>query len=94
MSFTQRGINKFTKLKNINDKRFSLSYDVEKNNDYNTIETVEKVRLTKSKTVSFRQIEIINVESYKKYNQIGYLTLESLENNCSRTCNACDCNTF
>ena len=94
MSFTPRRINKFTKLKNINDKRFSLSYEAEKNNDYNTITTVEKVRLTKSKTVTFRQIEIINVESYKKYNQIGYLTFESLENNCTRTCDSCNCNIF
>ena len=94
MSLTPREIKKIRTIQKNNTEKISICYVEDKINDYNTISTVEKERLTKSKTVTFRQIEIINVESYKKYNQIGYLTLESLEHNCSRTCDACNCNIF
>ncbi len=94
MSFTSNKTKKFSRIKNSNNEIFTFSFDEEKNNDYNTISTIEKVRFTKNKTVSFKQVEIINVESYKKYNQIGILSLESIENNCSKICGACDCDIF
>ena len=60
----------------------------------NSISTLEKPRISKSKTVSFKGIEIIEVESYKKYNEIKYLSLESLENNCMKSYEECKCDIF
>ena len=94
MSFTSNRTKKISKINNSNNEILTFSFVEEKNNDYNTISTIEKVRFTKNKTVSFKQVEIINVESYKKYNQIGLLTFESIENNCTKVCDACDCDIF
>ena len=47
------------------------------------------------KTVSFNGgVEIIDVESYKIYNQSNILKLESLEQNCNGECRVCNCNIF
>ena len=42
------------------------------------------------KTVTFNGVEIIDVESYKEYNQMNVLQLESLEKN-SNICKECNC---
>ena len=63
----------------------------DKNSDFNTNSTIEKVFTTKTKSVNFNGIEIIDVESYKKYNQISTLTLESIENKCIQACHECKC---
>ena len=73
---------------------FSLSSLDEKRLKRNTVSTVEKERLTKDKTVQFKGIEIIEVESYKKYNQIPILSFESIESNCIKTYEECRCNIF
>ena len=39
-------------------------------------------------------VEIIDVESYKLYNQSNTLQLESLEENCSGGCKVCNCDIF
>ena len=83
------------KLKQINGNNtepFSLYLIDDKN--INSISTIEKPRINKSKTVSFKGIEIIEVESYKKYNEIKYLSLESLENNCMKSYEECKCDIF
>ena len=85
--------NKNKKLKyklNYNEELYSASTN-DKNYDFNTISTIEKLRLTKNKNVSFGKIEIIDVESYKKYNQIKILTFESIESNCLKACGNCRC---
>ena len=85
--------NKNKKLKyklNYNEELYSASTN-DKNYDFNTISTIEKLRLTKNKNVSFGKIEIIDVESYKKYNQIKILTFESIESNCLKVCDNCRC---
>ncbi len=85
--------NKNKKLKyklNYNEELYSASTN-DKNYDFNTLSTIEKLRLTKNKNVSFGKIEIIDVESYKKYNQIKILTFESIESNCLKACDNCRC---
>ena len=85
--------NKNKKLKyklNYNEELYSASTN-DKNYDFNTISTIEKLRLTKNKNVSFGKIEIIDVESYKKYNQIKILTFESIESSCLKACDNCRC---
>ena len=88
--------NKNKKLKyklNYNEELYSASTN-DKNYDFNTLSTIEKLRLTKNKNVSFGKIEIIDVESYKKYNQIKILTFESIESNCLKACDNCRCMIF
>ena len=55
----------------------------------------EKLKPNKSKTVNFNGVEIIDVESYKSYNQLsGTVRLESLENNIIQDCKSCNCIIF
>ena len=84
----------YNKFKGNNIEYVSISSGDDKAFDSNTISSIDKPRITKSKTVSFKGIEVINVESYKKYNRVGYLTLESLENNCIKAYEECKCNIF
>ena len=95
MSLNSNKIKKSNKNKfQPNNDYFSLSSMDEKKLNRNTISTVEKERLTKDKTVQFKGIEIIEVESYKKYNQIPILSFESIESNCIKTYEECRCNIF
>ena len=48
----------------------------------------------KNKKVAFNGVEIIDVESYKKYNMKGNLILEKDENTNLNDCKSCDCNIF
>ena len=77
----------------INEEYYSSSTN-DKNYDFNTISTTEKEKITKSKSVTFGNIEIIEVESYKKYNQLRILTFESIESTCFKACDYCKCNIF
>ena len=74
----------------LNEEFYSASTN-DRNYDFNTISSIEKERITKNKTVSFGNIEIIEVESYKKYNQIRILTFESIESTCMKACDSCRC---
>ena len=95
MSLNSNRFNKLNKNKfEANNDYFSLNSMDEKRLNRNTISTVEKERLTKDKTVSFKGIEIIEVESYKKYNQIPILSFESIESNCIKTYEECRCDIF
>ena len=69
------------------------------NVDYSSIESKktnftnnEKNKLNKIKIVSFNGgVEIIDVESYKIYNQLGTLKMEALEKNSVNECKVCNC---
>ena len=39
----------------------------------------------------FNSVEIIDVESYKKYNQEGILKLEAIEKSSIHECKVCNC---
>ena len=61
----------------------------------NTIGSIKKGRITKSKAVTFGEVEIVDVESYKKYNELNELSLEDKEIGCSKKCSIyCQCNIF
>ena len=83
-------IKKLNKKLIFNEELYSASTN-DKNYDFNTISTVEKLRITKNKTVTFGKIDIIEVESYKKYNQIKIMTFETIESSCSKACDNCRC---
>ena len=69
---------------------FTISSKDEKN--LQTLSVEEKGRLTKSKSVTFGDIEIVEVESYKKYNELDELSLEDKEIGCMKRCNIyCNC---
>ena len=57
------------------------------------ITTDEKPKPNKNKKVYFIGVEIIDVESYKEYNQMNILKLESFENNI-KVCKECNCTMF
>ena len=86
--------NKKKNKKLIYNEEFNTASTNDKNCDTNTISTFEKERLTKIKKVSFGTIEIIEVESYKKYNQLRILSFESIESNCLRAYDYCQCINF
>ena len=92
MSLNSIRVGKLKLIKGNNSDPFSV-YSIDDKN-LNSISTIEKPRITKSKTVSFKGIEIIEVESYKKYNEIKCLSLESLENNCMKSYEECKCGIF
>ena len=62
---------------------------------FNTIGSIKKGRFTKSKTVTFGEIKIVDIESYKKYNELDDISLENKEIGCSKKCGIyCQCNIF
>ena len=76
--------------KDIRGKKISLiDYSSIDSRQTNTT-TDEKPKHIKMKTVTFNGVEIIDVESYKEYNQMTGLQLESLEKN-SNICKECNC---
>ena len=83
----------FYDLKDSLSKVFSLS---SKEGDYyNTIDTDEKDKIRKSKTVSFGEIHTIDVESYKLYNQSEELMFEDKENYEIKCCGInCKCGIY
>ena len=63
---------------------------------FNTLSTDEKGRLTTipKKSVSFGKVEIIEVESYKEYNQLD-LSYEYIDDGCMKRCGIyCNCKNF
>ena len=61
----------------------------------NTISSEEKEKVKTKKVVAFGEIEIIDVESYKKYNQLDILIFEDRENSCMECYgNFCNCEIF
>ena len=55
------------------------------------ISNEENLKPNKIKTVFFNSVEIIDVESYKKYNQEGILKLEAIEKSSIHECKVCNC---
>ena len=65
------------------------------NSEFRTISTrdEETIKVKKSKTVNFKGIEIIEVESYKQYNLLDDFPVESNEYGCIERCGVeCKCN--
>ena len=61
----------------------------------NTISSEEKEKVKTKKVVAFGEIEIIDIESYKKYNQLDILIFEDRENSCMECYdNFCNCEIF
>ena len=61
----------------------------------NTISSEEKEKVITKKFVSFGEIEIIDVESFKKYNQLDVIIFEDRENSCMECYgNFCNCEIF
>ena len=61
----------------------------------NTISSEEKEKVRTKKVVSFGEIEIIDVESFKKYNQLDVIIFEDRENSCMECYgNFCNCEIF
>ena len=82
------------KYKKINYKSFNASLGF---SSIDTSQTFERLTLFKpniyiNKKVVFNGVEIIDVESYKKYNMKGNLILENNENNSLNECKTCNCN--
>ena len=91
MSLNSNRTKKFKRLV-LNYKEFlKTPLKEDKISDFNTSSTLEKVLTTKNKVVNFGGIEIIEVESYKEYNKISTLTLESIGNRCSQAYHECKC---
>ena len=88
MSFAENYSKKLntTKINNID----SSSIDSKQTN----ISNDENLKQNKIKTVFFNSVEIIDVESYKKYNQEGILKIETIEKNCVHKCKDCNCTIF
>ena len=86
-------IDKFKK-KNYRSIRASLGFS-----SIDTNQTLDRFSLIKTnininKKVAFNGVEIIDVESYKKYNMKGNLILENDENSSLNDCKSCNCNIF
>ena len=63
--------------------------------NFNTLSAQDKERITIPKVVSFGPVEIINVESYKKYNELNEISLEDKEINCMKKCSLyCKCDIY
>ena len=74
-------------------KSFSKKFST--NTEFRTISTKDEdtIKVKKAKTVNFRGIEIIDVESYKQYNLLDDLPVEPKENGCIENCGIeCKCN--
>ncbi len=79
--------------KNLIEKKFRVlhsSYDSRQTN----ITNEDKNKFCKIKSVYFNGVEIIDVESYKRYNQEGPVKLEAIENNIINDCKVCNCSMF
>ena len=88
MSYFWNLTKSFTKKFSDNSEYLSISTKNEKL--YHTISTG---RVTKTKSVSFKGVEIIDVESYKQYNVLEDIPLEGNEYGCMKRCGIfCRCN--
>ena len=81
----------FLENKQIESTKFKKNKEYFSINSYKTNSTNDKS--VKVKIVTFNGgVEIIDVESYKLYNQMGNnLKLEALEKNCVNECRVCNC---
>ena len=73
-----------------NNKRILPDFNSFDSNQTNSTNN-ESQRISNLKKVYFNGVEIIDVESYKRFYQIGILKLESLENDSSNICKSCNC---
>ena len=75
-------------------KTLTGSSDLYTSTNFNTLSTEDrdKRKINKSKSVTFGEIQIIEVESYKKYNELDEINLEVEENGCMKKCGIyCKC---
>ena len=73
-----------------NNKRILPDFNSFDSNQTNSTNN-ESQRISNLKKVYFNGVEIIDVESYKRFYQIGILKLESSENDSSNICKNCNC---
>lgn len=79
---------------------FSKDLNHRKSNsiDYSSFDskqTAERsIKLNNNKKVYFNGVEIIDIESYKKFYQSGNLKLETIEKNIFDDCKSCNCTIF
>ncbi len=72
-----------------------ISFSAKEGDNLNTLSTEGKYRNSTSKFVTFSDIEIIDVESYKEYNKLDEIYLEDNEKSCSEKCGGnCKCILF
>ncbi len=85
-------INKIPKelIKKRNKSWVYSSFDSKQTN----ITSKEISKEIKTKKVFFNRVEIIDVQSYKKYNQTCNLKLETIEKNTIDECRICNCSIF
>ena len=85
-------------LSNSISKTFTKSTDfftISSRGHFNTITSEDKGKMSKPKHVSFKDVQIISVESYKEYNKLDEVTLEDNEINCMKRCNIyCNCRNY
>ena len=87
MSFLSNLANNISKTFSMSSKEVDI---------YNTLTTTEdKNKRRKSKVVSFGDTKIIDVESYKTYNQLNELSLGEIEHHPIKCCGIqCKCEVF
>ena len=85
MSFTENFKNKLFKKRN-NYTKFYSFYSRTTNQTFE-----ELTKRKKNKTVSFSGVEIINVESYKEFNKLDGIQIETIEFHITKDCKECDC---
>ena len=62
---------------------------------FDSKQTAERsIKLNNNKKVYFNGVEIIDIESYKKFYQSGNLKLETIEKNIFDDCKSCNCTIF
>ena len=82
----------WTLTKSISKKLTGSTEFLTLSSNYNTISTEEKDKGKIVKSVSFGEIEVIDVESYKKYNELDEISLENNEIGCMKRCGIyCQC---
>ena len=82
------------KKQNYKSIRASLGFSSIDTNQTSDRFSLIKTNIFINKKVAFNGVEIIDVESYKKYNMKGNLILENDENNSLDECKSCNCNIF
>ena len=75
-------------------KKLTGSSDLYTSTNFNTLSTEDrdKRKFNKSKSVTFGEIQVMEVESYKKYNELDEINFEVEEIGCMKKCGIyCKC---
>ena len=80
--------------KKLNKTKISIIYSSSIDSKQTNISNDENLKQNIIKKVFFNGVEIIDIESYKKYNQEGILKLEAIEKSSILECKGCNCIIF